>query len=99
MNTQDILDNHQQPSLNIAVIGGGAFGTALAQVASRNNHNVRIYARNTEVVEKINTHHINPHYLSEFELSPLITATTSVEEALTDVSFVILALPTQLVSA
>ena len=69
----------------------------MAQVAARCGNRVRIYARNAEVVQTINSHHINPHYLPEFELSELISATTSVEEALKDAHFVILALPTQLV--
>jgi glycerol-3-phosphate dehydrogenase len=83
----------------IAVIGAGAFGTALAQIAARCGNHVKIYARNEEVVEAINTRHINPHYLSEFELSESISATTSVKEALDGADFAILAIPTQLVTA
>ena len=83
----------------IAVIGAGAFGTALAQIAARCGNHVKIYARNEEVVESINTRHINPHYLSEFELSESISATTSVKEALDGSDFAILAIPTQLVTS
>lgn len=101
------LSNHEEEEVNpsenntpkhrITVIGAGAFGTALAQVAARCGNSVVIYARNPEVVSSINSHHINPHYLSEFELSTDITATTSVEEALTNAHFAILAIPTQLI--
>jgi glycerol-3-phosphate dehydrogenase len=87
-----------QAPKNITVIGAGAFGTALAQTAARNGNKVTMYARNQEVVDKVNNEHINPHYLSEFELSSLISATSSVEEAIRGADFVILAIPTQLVS-
>jgi glycerol-3-phosphate dehydrogenase (NAD(P)+) len=82
---------------NISVIGAGSFGTALAEIASRAGNNVKIYARNREVVDGINQRHRNPHYLSEFDLSPNIVAVDNVEDALSDIDFVILAIPTQLV--
>jgi len=81
----------------IAVIGAGAFGTALAQVGGKKGHKINLYARSSVVVQSINEKHINPHYLSSFVLSENITATDSVEVALRDVSFIILAIPTQLV--
>eukprot|EP01031_Cornospumella_fuschlensis_P036716 gene36716-44539_t len=83
--------------LNISVIGAGAFGTAVAEVAARNGNNVRIYARKQEVVDSINHQHVNPHYLSEFTLSPNVTACSSVEEAFHECQLLVLAIPTQLV--
>lgn len=88
------IESNGSPAI-ITVIGAGAFGTALAQVAARSGHKVRLYARNLEVVEGINSNHKNPHYLSEFELSEDITAVNSVEEALEGASLVILSIPTQ----
>lgn len=81
----------------ISVIGAGSFGTALAEIAARAGNIVKLYARNKEVVECINNNHRNPHYLSEFELSSNIVAIDNVTEALMNVDFVILAIPTQLV--
>lgn len=91
------IKTDEREKMTIAVIGGGAFGTSIAQVAARCGHTVKMYARNQEVVESINTKHINPHYLSEFTLLDTITATSSVEEVFKDTDFVVLALPTQLV--
>eukprot|EP01033_Poteriospumella_lacustris_P003022 gene3022-2212_t len=82
---------------SVAVIGAGAFGTAMAQVVANCGHYARIFARKEEVVKSINENHINPHYLSEFTLSENITATSSLAEAVEGVSFVILAIPTQLI--
>ncbi len=92
----DDSDNFKK---NVAVIGAGSFGTALAEIAARAGNNVKLYARNKEVVDSINQNHRNPHYLSDFELSSNIVAVDTVEKALIDVDFAILAIPTQLVSA
>ena len=43
--------------MRIAVIGGGAWGTALAQVAARNDQPVLLWAREAEVIESINGRH------------------------------------------
>lgn len=82
---------------SIAVIGAGSFGTALAQVAARSGHNVKLYARNKDVVDGINKTHRNIHYLSDFELYCTIEGVNSVQDALDGVDFAILAIPTQLV--
>ncbi len=59
----------------IAVLGGGAWGTALAQVASQENHDVVLWARDPGLVEDINAGHENPRYLPGRPLDPAIRAT------------------------
>ena len=59
----------------IGVIGGGAWGTALAQVAARGGEPVLLWAREAEVVEAINAGHENPLFLPGVPLSPAIRAT------------------------
>ncbi|HWL48071.1 MAG TPA: NAD(P)H-dependent glycerol-3-phosphate dehydrogenase [Sphingomonadaceae bacterium] len=60
----------------IGVIGGGAWGTALAQVAAQAGA-VRLWAREAEVVAAINEAHENPVYLPGVPLSPEIRATAA----------------------
>ncbi|MBX9860041.1 MAG: NAD(P)-dependent glycerol-3-phosphate dehydrogenase [Sphingomonas sp.] len=60
--------------MRIGVIGGGAWGTALAQVAARAGP-VTLWAREAEVVEAINRDHANPLFLPGITLSPAIRAT------------------------
>jgi pyruvate/2-oxoglutarate dehydrogenase complex dihydrolipoamide dehydrogenase (E3) component len=43
----------------IAVIGAGSWGTALAVVAARAGHNVRLWSRNSAVVSSINEQRVN----------------------------------------
>jgi len=57
------------------VIGGGAWGTALAQVCARAGREVVLWAREPEVVQAINTTHENATFLKGVPLDPLIRAT------------------------
>lgn len=57
------------------VIGGGAWGTALAQVCARAGREVTLWAREPEVVEAVNTAHENNTFLKGVPLDPLIRAT------------------------
>ncbi len=60
--------------MKIGVIGGGAWGTALAAVAARGGE-VLLWAREPEVVSAINADHANPLFLPGVALSPAIRAT------------------------
>ncbi|MGL4314010.1 MAG: NAD(P)H-dependent glycerol-3-phosphate dehydrogenase [Sphingomonas sp.] len=61
--------------MRIGVIGGGAWGTALAQIAAAEGEEVLLWAREPEVVTAINAHRHNPLFLPDIPLSPLIRAT------------------------
>lgn len=60
--------------MKIGVIGGGAWGTALAQVAARGGP-VTLWAREAEVVESINQTHQNSTFLPGISLSEAVRAT------------------------
>src|SRR5260370_37342350 len=60
----------------LAIIGGGAWGTALAMVARRAGSIPRLWARDPGVVATINECHRNPPFLPGVILDPAITATT-----------------------
>jgi glycerol-3-phosphate dehydrogenase (NAD(P)+) len=66
---------------SVAVVGGGAWGTALAQVAAAAGRKVTLWAREPEVVEGVNTAHENPLFLPGIALNPKVTATSSYEDA------------------
>jgi glycerol-3-phosphate dehydrogenase (NAD(P)+) len=57
------------------VIGGGAWGAALAQVCARAGREVTLWAREPEVVESLNRAHENATFLPGVPLDPLIRAT------------------------
>lgn len=59
----------------VGVIGGGAWGTALAQAMRRAGRVVVLWAREAEVVEAINARHTNDTFLAGIALDPEIRAT------------------------
>jgi glycerol-3-phosphate dehydrogenase (NAD(P)+) len=76
------------------VIGGGAWGTALAQVCARAGREVVLWAREPEVVEGVNTAHENATFLKGVALDPTIRATNAFAD-LTDADLVLAVPPAQ----
>jgi glycerol-3-phosphate dehydrogenase (NAD(P)+) len=79
----------------IGVIGGGAFGTAMACVVRRSKHEVTLWALEPEVVEDINARGRNEHFLSGVRLPEGIRATGDMGEAVAGAEFLLLAPPAQ----
>jgi glycerol-3-phosphate dehydrogenase (NAD(P)+) len=66
--------------VKVGVIGGGAWGTALAQVASAGGRETLLWALEPEVVEGINSAHENTAFLAGVQLNPAIHATSDFDE-------------------
>ncbi|MGE5160229.1 MAG: NAD(P)H-dependent glycerol-3-phosphate dehydrogenase [Betaproteobacteria bacterium] len=79
----------------VAVIGGGAFGTAMACVLRRRGHDVALWAREPEVVEAINQRGENPLFLRGVNLPQGIAATVEIAAAVRGADFVVLVPPAQ----
>jgi len=60
----------------IGVVGGGAWGTALALTARRAGRGVVLWAREASVVDSINTAHVNADFLPGVALDSAIRATS-----------------------
>ena len=83
---------------SVGIIGGGAWGTALAVAARHAGRSVVIWARDEDTVTAINRMHENPRHLSGLALDPAIRATADLAEAArADVP--VLAVPAQAVRA
>lgn len=82
-------------SVRVCVFGSGSFGTALGTVIARNGFTVKMLTRRQEVVDAINTKHRNPTHLTDCDLPPLLSATSSPAEALKGASFVVHCIPVQ----
>jgi glycerol-3-phosphate dehydrogenase (NAD(P)+) len=80
--------------MRIGVIGGGAWGTALAQVAAQGGDAVTLWAREPEVVAAINGAHENPLFLAGVTLSPAIHATSDLGD-LTSCDALLVVVPAQ----
>jgi len=78
-----------------AVMGAGAWGTALAKVLADAGSEVRLWARRDEVADEINVTHTNTAYLPGVKLPSSVRATTDAGWALDAVTTVLLAVPCQ----
>jgi len=79
----------------IGVIGGGAFGTAMACVVRRSGHEVFLWAREPEVVAQINGDGINQMFLPGVRIPPGIRATADLAAAAAGMDFILMAVPAQ----
>lgn len=66
--------------MKLGVIGGGAWGTALAQIAAHKGQETLLWAREADVVSAINTGHENRLFLPGIALSPAIVATNDLAQ-------------------
>ena len=78
-----------------AVLGGGAWGTALADVLARNAHDVVLWALEPDVVSSVNTSHTNGRFLSGFALAENLRASGDLGETLRGATLVCVATPSQ----
>ncbi len=82
-------------AVTIVVLGGGAWGTALASSARRAGNRVRLWARDVETVEAISERRENHRYLPGIKLAEGIVATASMAQATAAADIVLAATPAQ----
>jgi glycerol-3-phosphate dehydrogenase (NAD(P)+) len=82
-----------------AVMGAGAWGTALAKVLADAGNTVTLWARRAELADEINRTRRNPEYLGDVELPASIRATGDPTEALSGACTVLLGVPSQTLRA
>ncbi len=83
--------------MQVTVIGGGSWGSALARILGDNGHDVIIYDRTLEVVNEINLYHTNKSKLPVGTLPLNVSATVNLEEALKNSNVIVLAVPTKVI--
>nr|WP_232822076.1 NAD(P)H-dependent glycerol-3-phosphate dehydrogenase [Desertihabitans aurantiacus] len=79
----------------VAVMGAGSWGTAFALVLADAGHEVRLWARRSEVAEAVQRTRRNPDYLPDIALPAGIRATADPADALDGAEVVVLAVPSQ----
>lgn len=77
----------------VAVLGSGAWGTALAKVLADKGDRVSVYCRRPDLALQINEEHLNGRYLPSAALPATLTATVDPEEALSGASMVVFVAP------
>ena len=80
--------------MNVAVVGAGSWGTALAAHLARGTHAVRLWARDPAQAREIKDRHLCSRYLPGVAL-PVLHATSDLAEALTGAEIAIVAVPSE----
>ncbi len=80
-------------SESVAVLGGGSFGTVLANLAASNGYNVSLWVRDSEQALRINSEGANTTYHPELKLSKNIIACDNLKEVLDNKSIIFIATP------
>ncbi|MCR8922929.1 NAD(P)H-dependent glycerol-3-phosphate dehydrogenase [Dasania sp. GY-MA-18] len=77
----------------VAVLGGGSFGTAIANIMANNGHSVCLWMRNDQRADEINQQHINRSYLPDYPLNEQLQASTDLAAAVQGCEIVFMAVP------
>jgi glycerol-3-phosphate dehydrogenase (NAD(P)+) len=85
--------------MNVAVLGAGSWGTALAALIARHGHAVTLWGRDADVVAAINARHENPHYLPGITLPAELRATTDLADAMSGAGLVLVVVPSHAFTA
>jgi glycerol-3-phosphate dehydrogenase (NAD(P)+) len=78
--------------MQVAVIGGGSWGTTVAHLCAKNAPTT-LWARRADVVAEVRDEHRNSHYLAGFDLTPSLHATASLEEAVAAADVLVMGVP------
>lgn len=79
----------------VAVLGGGSFGTAMAKVLAENGHTVHFWMRDEQQAREVREHHTNKRYMPGIILRGDIRPTTDFAEAVTSAETVFVAIPSK----
>lgn len=83
----------------IGVLGGGAWGTGVAQALANGGHKVQMWALEPEVKDSVNNEHENKRYLPGYKLSENLTVSNDIIEVATGKEFLIVAAPSLYLSS
>lgn len=79
--------------MKFAVIGAGSWGTTLANLLCHNGHQVKLWAREPEVVEGINNSRRNPFFVTHLALHQSLQCTIDLSEALESAQLALVSVP------
>ena len=85
--------NTSEHKTAIAVLGGGSFGTAIADIAAARGHAVRLWLRDAELAARMRTTRVNHRYLPSHPLHDGVEPTTDLAATVADAALVFVAVP------
>lgn len=82
-----------QSNFQIAVIGAGSWGTALAILLSKKGYGVKLWSHNSSHVTKLQEDRKNNRYLPEVSFPESLSVTTSLEDAVSRADLIVMVVP------
>ncbi len=79
--------------MRITVLGAGSWGTTVASVLTRRDHDSLIWARSLAAADEINDQHTNGRYLPGFKLPVRLRSTSDLEEAARHAQMLVVGIP------
>src|SRR4051795_10886470 len=80
--------------MKVTVLGAGSWGTTVASLLCRRDHEVLLWARNPEVAGEVTEQHTNEAYLPGASLPPRLRATADLEQAARHAELLVVGVPT-----
>lgn len=91
---QEACEEHgDAKTLKFAFLGGGSFGTAMANLAAKNGCNATLWVRDKRTVKALNKTRINKKYLPTHKLDARLKFSHDLEQAITGVDVIFVAVP------
>ena len=79
----------------VSVLGGGSFGTVIANIVALNGSRVSLWLRNEARAQAINDEGKNTEYLPGYQLHANLRATTSLQDSISDIDILFVAVPSK----
>jgi len=86
-------ENFSMNKTQIAVLGGGSFGTTLANIVAENGHDARLWLRDETQAKAINTDHVNQRYMPDYSLHENLKASTNLRSVVEGSELILVSLP------
>ncbi|MDO3722263.1 NAD(P)H-dependent glycerol-3-phosphate dehydrogenase [Marinobacter sp. chi1] len=94
-NTSQKKTGSSEAAHDVAVLGGGSFGTAMAKVLGENGHTVHFWMRDPDQAAEIENTRVNSRYMPGVELTGDIQPTTDMASAIANAEIVFVAIPSK----
>lgn len=90
---QQGLEPETKPHLRVTVLGGGSFGTAMANLAARNGCDTMMWIRDENTAKETQLSRINQRYLPDFKIEEKLQVISDLELAIRDRDIILVAIP------
>lgn len=89
----DVKADARTESMRVTIVGGGSFGTAIANLAATQGCQTQLWVRDPDAATEMQTSRENKRYLPGYTLAPELTITSDLVAATADADLIMMAVP------